>query len=81
MTRCIQLEAFLDDDEATSLLIIPTSFCIKVSLTRKLARHNTALYVPHVDPLEKVLVADMVNLHAFTDEQSFGLLNHGTPST
>ena len=32
-------------------------------------------------PLEKVFVADMVYLHTFMDEQSFGLLNHGTPST
>jgi hypothetical protein len=29
-----------------------------------------------IDPLEKIFVADTVNLHAFMDEQSFGLLNH-----
>ena len=34
-----------------------------------------------IDPLEEIFVADMVNLHAFMDEQSFGLLNHWTPST
>jgi hypothetical protein len=34
-----------------------------------------------IDPLEKIFVADMVDLHAFMDQQSFGLFNHWTPST
>jgi hypothetical protein len=34
-----------------------------------------------IDPLEEIFVADTINLHAFMDQQSFGLLNHWTPST
>lgn len=43
------------------------------------AQHNFAYL--KIGSLEEIFVADMVNLHAFMDEQSFGLLNHWTPST
>ncbi len=55
--------------------------CETVSLTGKLTKHNTTLVYLKIDPLEEIFVAYTVNLHAFMDQQSFGLLNHWTPST